>query len=126
KARADRLKNPNRNWEQFPGGIRSAFYVAWDPQSLMSLKRNIKHINLVFPEWFFLDPKTGELKTNVDPEGYKLIKRTGVAAMPILSNNFEQEFHSEGLGKVLKDPQKRVQMLARSIILIAPVLPSFS
>jgi len=32
----------------------------------MSLKRNIKHINLVFPEWFFLDPKTGDLKTNVD------------------------------------------------------------
>jgi spore germination protein YaaH len=60
-----------------------------------------------FPEWFFLDPKTGDLKTNVDPEGYKVIKRTGVAAMPILSNNSNQEFHSEGLGKVLNDPQKR-------------------
>jgi hypothetical protein len=54
KARAERLKNQNRNWAQFPGGIRSAFYVAWDPQSLMSLKRNIRHVNLVFPEWFFL------------------------------------------------------------------------
>ncbi len=77
KARAERLKNQNRSWAQFPGGIRSAFYVAWDPQSLMSLKRNIRHINLVFPEWFFLDPKSGDLKTNVDPEGYKIIKRTG-------------------------------------------------
>ncbi len=54
KARAERLKNQNRSWAQFPGGIRSAFYVAWDPQSLMSLKRNIRHINLVFPEWFSL------------------------------------------------------------------------
>jgi hypothetical protein len=113
KARAERLKNQNRNWAQFPGGIRSAFYVAWDPQSLMSLKRNIKHINLVFPEWFFLDPKTGDLKTNVDSAGYKVIKRTGVAAMPILSNNFEQEFHSEGLGKVLKDPKKRTQLIQK-------------
>jgi hypothetical protein len=42
----------------------------------------------------------------VDPEGYKVIKRTGVAPMPILSNNFEQKFHSEGLGKVLNDPKK--------------------
>lgn len=99
QARAERLKNQNRNWSQFPGGIRSAFYVAWDPQSLMSLKRNIRHINLVFPEWFFLDPKTGDLKTNIDPEGYKIIKRTGVAAMPILSNNSDREFRSEGLGK---------------------------
>ncbi|MDQ0780633.1 polysaccharide deacetylase family protein [Chryseobacterium sp. W4I1] len=113
QARAERLKNQNKNWSQFPGGIRSAFYVAWDPQSLMSLKRNIRHINLVFPEWFFLDPKTGDLKTNIDPEGYKIIKRTGVAAMPILSNNSDREFRSEGLGKVLKDPQKRTKLIQK-------------
>jgi len=113
KAKAERLKNQNKNWSQFPGGIRSAFYVAWDPQSLMSLKRNIKHVNLVFPEWFFLDPKTGDLKTNIDPEGYKVIKRTGVAAMPILSNNFDREFRSEGLGKVLKDPLKRTKLIQK-------------
>lgn len=113
KARAERYQNQNRNWAQFPGGIRSAFYVAWDPQSLMSLKRNIRHVNLVFPEWFFLDPKTGDLKTNVDPEGYKVIKRTGVAAMPMLSNNSNQEFHSEGLVKVLNDPQKRTHLIQK-------------
>jgi spore germination protein YaaH len=65
----------------------------------MSLRRNIRHLNLVFPEWFFIDSKTGDLKTNVDPEGFKVIKRTGVAVMPILSNNSNQEFHSEGLEK---------------------------
>ncbi|WP_294276175.1 polysaccharide deacetylase family protein [uncultured Chryseobacterium sp.] len=111
KAKEERFRNQNRNWAEFPGGIRSAFYVAWDPQSLMSLKRNIRHINLVFPEWFFLDPKSGGLKTNVDPEGYKIIKRAGVAAMPMLSNNADREFRSEGLSKVLKDPQKRTQLI---------------
>jgi cellulose synthase/poly-beta-1,6-N-acetylglucosamine synthase-like glycosyltransferase/spore germination protein YaaH/peptidoglycan/xylan/chitin deacetylase (PgdA/CDA1 family) len=113
QARAERLKNQNKSWSQFPGGIRSAFYVAWDPQSLMSLKRNIRHINLVFPEWFFLDPRSGDLKTNIDPEGYKIIKRTGVAAMPILSNNSDREFRSEGLGKVLKDPVKRTVLIRK-------------
>lgn len=111
RAKAERFRNQNRDWARFPGGIRSAFYVAWDPQSLMSLKRNIRHVNLVFPEWFFLDPKTGALKTNVDKEGYKIIRRTGVAAMPILSNNFQQEFRSEGLTKVLKDPAKRTRLI---------------
>jgi len=111
KAREDRVKNQSKNWYQFPAGIRSAFYVAWDPQSLMSLKRNIKNLNLVFPEWFFIDAKTGDLKTQMDPEGYKIIKRTGVAAMPILSNNSNQEFHSEGIGKILGDPVKRMALI---------------
>ncbi|MBP2615762.1 hypothetical protein [Chryseobacterium jejuense] len=54
KARAERLKNQKRNWAQFPGGIRSAFYVAWDPQSLRSLKRSIRHVNLVSRNGFSL------------------------------------------------------------------------
>lgn len=111
RAKAERFRKQNRDWSRFPGGIRSAFYVAWDPQSLMSLKRNIRHVNLVFPEWFFLDPETGALKTNVDKEGYKIIRRTGVAAMPILSNNFRQEFRSEGLTKILKDPAGRTRLI---------------
>ncbi len=111
ESRAEKIKNQSRDWNLFPAGIRSAFYVAWDPQSLMSLRRNIRHLNLVFPEWFFIDSKTGDLKTNVDPEGFKVIKRTGVAVMPILSNNSNQEFHSEGIGKVLNDPQKRMVLI---------------
>jgi len=65
----------DHNWFKFPAGIRSAFYVAWDPQSLMSLRRNIKNLNLVFPEWFFIDPKTGDLKTNIDDVGFLFLKR---------------------------------------------------
>ena len=63
QAREDRVKNQSKNWCQLPAGIRSALYLAWGSQSLMSLKRNIKHLNLVFREWFFIDPKTGDLKT---------------------------------------------------------------
>ncbi|MBP8777778.1 MAG: glycosyl transferase family 2, partial [Bacteroidaceae bacterium] len=48
------------SWNRFPAGIRSAFYVAWDPQSFFSLKRNIKNLNLIMPEWFFIDPKTDQ------------------------------------------------------------------
>ena len=31
-------------------GIRAAWYVNWDKQSLLSLKRNISHINLLMGE----------------------------------------------------------------------------
>jgi hypothetical protein len=41
----------------------------------MSLRRNVKNLNLVFPEWFFIDPKTGDLKTNIDNVGLGLLKK---------------------------------------------------
>src|SRR5262245_29661469 len=37
--------------------IRAAFYVDWDPQALFSLQNHIDQLNMVMPEWFFLDPK---------------------------------------------------------------------
>lgn len=101
----------DRNWYHFPAGIRSAFYVAWDPQSLMSLRRNVKNLNLVFPEWFFIDPKTGDLKTNIDNVGLGLLKKSKIPVMPILSNNFDREFHSEGVKLVLRNPERRKKLI---------------
>src|SRR5436305_1975908 len=50
----------------FPAGIRSAFYVAWDPQSFYSLQRNVNKLNLVIPEWMFIDPNADTLYTVSD------------------------------------------------------------
>ena len=97
----------NKSWQQFPAGIRSAFYVAWDPQSLFSLKKNIANLNLVIPEWFFIDPKADTVRTDMDPAGYEVMKKSGVPIMPILSNNFDREFRSDALSRILHDPKKR-------------------
>lgn len=99
------------SWNKFPAGIRSAFYVAWDPQSYFSLKRNIRNLNLIMPEWFFIDPKTDELKTNVDPQGFNLMKKSGVPIMPMLSNNFDREFRPEAIGRILHSEKKRKKMI---------------
>lgn len=96
-----------QEWDNVPGGIRSAFYVAWDPQSYFSLRRNINNLNLVIPEWFFIDPNADTVRTDVDMRGYQLMKNSGVPIMPILSNNFNREFKPEAIGRILKDPQKR-------------------
>ena len=110
------INDVNRNevingWDRFPAGIRSAFYVAWDPQSFFSLKRNIRNLNLIMPEWFFIDPKTDALKTNVDVQGYNLMKKSGVPIMPMLSNNFEREFRSEAIGRILHNEKKRKKII---------------
>ncbi len=98
-------------WQKFSGGIRSAFYVAWDPQSLFSLKRNISQLNLVVPEWFFIDPVADTVRLDVDPAGYQVMKKSGVPVMPILSNNFNREFRSEALGRILHNPDKRKSVI---------------
>lgn len=99
------------NWNKFPAGIRAAFYVAWDPQSFFSLKRNIRNLNLIMPEWFFIDPKTDAVKTNVDMRGYNLMRKSGVPIMPMLSNNFEREFRPEAIGRILHNEQKRKKVI---------------
>jgi len=107
-------KNSNKiinSWDMFPAGLRSAFYVAWDPQSFFSLKRNIRNLNLIIPEWFFIDPKTDELKTNVDVQGYNLMKKSGVPIMPILSNNFDREFRPEAIGRILHNEKKKKKII---------------
>lgn len=100
-----------RSWKNVNAGIRSAFYVAWDPQSYFSLKRNISNLNLVIPEWFFIDPNTDTIRTDVDMQGYKLMKNSGVPIMPMLSNNFNREFRSEAVGRILHDAAKRKNVI---------------
>lgn len=101
----------NKDWNQFPSGIRSAFYVAWDPQSLISLKSNIKNLNLIIPEWFFVDPKGDSVNFNIDTVGYNYMRKSGVMIMPMLSNNFDREFRSEGIGRILHSQVKRQKLI---------------
>ena len=98
-------------WQGIPAGIRAAFYVAWDPQSFYSLKRNIKNINLVMPEWIFIDPKTYGIHTAIDKQGFDLMKKNGVPIMPMLSNNVNGNFRADIVSVILRSPQKRVRLI---------------
>ena len=40
--------------------IRAAFYVDWDPQAWFSLQSHIDQLNMVMPDWFFIDILTGK------------------------------------------------------------------
>lgn len=97
----------NNNWNLFPSGIRAAFYVAWDAQSFFSLRRNINKLNLVLPEWFFVDPNGDTLIKNVDTRAFELMKNSGVKIMPILSNNFNGKFRPEAISRIFKNEKKK-------------------
>lgn len=58
----------------------------WDPQSLYSLQAHIDQMNMVLPEWFFINPNTDTLAPVIDPEGLKVMKQHGVEIVPIINN----------------------------------------
>lgn len=92
-------------------GIRAAFYVAWDAQSFYSLERNISKLNLVIPEWFFIDPVGDTLYTTIDKRAFNLMKTAGVEIMPILSNNYKQVFRGETVHRILTNPLKKQRLI---------------
>lgn len=95
--------------------IRAGFYVDWDPQSFYSLQANVDKMNMVFPEWFFIDPKSLRLAPQIDTAALNLMKQHGVAVVPLINNinlqKGEGEFDGELLHRILRDPKKQDQLI---------------
>ena len=92
-------------------GIRAAFYVTWYNQSFTSLKKNISKINLVIPEWFFIDPDADTLYSKMDERAFNLIKASGVKVMPMLSNYYKDNFNGASLHRILNSPTKEKKLI---------------
>lgn len=92
-------------------GIRAAFYVNWDPLSLFSLQKNIDKINLVIPEWFFLDIKGDSLLVDIDKNALNTMKASGIKIMPLLTNNFRKTWHGDVVHRIINDPNKKTKLI---------------
>ena len=106
-----------KSW-QSPAGIRAAFYVAWDPQSFFSLKRSIGKLNLVIPEWFFLDENADTIKTNIDKRAFDVIKESGVTVLPMLTNNINEKWRGDVVHRIINDPVKKERLISDLIRLL--------
>ncbi|MEO8535780.1 MAG: polysaccharide deacetylase family protein [Flavobacterium sp.] len=95
--------------------IRAAFYVDWDPQSLFSLQKNINKLNVVVPEWFFIDPKTDLLRTEIDTAALKVMKKAKVKIVPLINNINESlgegEFDGDLIHRILHDKTKKERLI---------------
>jgi cellulose synthase/poly-beta-1,6-N-acetylglucosamine synthase-like glycosyltransferase/spore germination protein YaaH/peptidoglycan/xylan/chitin deacetylase (PgdA/CDA1 family) len=100
-----------RSFTKFPTGIRAAFYVDWDAQSFLSLQQYISKINLVIPEWIFIDPTADTLYTDIDNRAWTVMKNSGVKVMPILSNNYKEIFRGDAVHRIINNPEKRERLI---------------
>ena len=98
-------------------GIRAAFYVNWDmPQSFQSLEKNISKVNLILPEWLFINPFTDELYSSIDERALGVMKRAHVKVTPMLSNNYNSVFRGDAVKRIIENPVKRKKFLHDIIV----------
>jgi cellulose synthase/poly-beta-1,6-N-acetylglucosamine synthase-like glycosyltransferase/spore germination protein YaaH/peptidoglycan/xylan/chitin deacetylase (PgdA/CDA1 family) len=99
---------------KFDQRIRAAFFVDWDPQSLYSLQTNIDKLNMVIPEWFFINPVADTLQVNVDATAYTIMKQHHVKILPIINNinlNNQGQFDGAILHRIMHDNAKKERLI---------------
>lgn len=94
-------------WSDPRIGVRAAWYVNWDARSLRSLKHGMKQLNMVLPEWFFINPKTCKLEARVDKKALREMRKAGVPIIPMLTNNYGGDFSPKAIGHIMRDKTKR-------------------
>ncbi|MBS1783237.1 MAG: glycosyltransferase [Bacteroidetes bacterium] len=98
--------------------IRAAFYVAWDAQSYTSLRNNIGKLNMVLPEWLFLDPDGDSLNAEIDSKALNIIKSSGVKALPMLTNFIGNDFDGAVVHRIINNPQKSQKLIDNLISIL--------
>lgn len=98
--------------------VRAGFFVDWDPQAYYSLQAHISEMNMVLPEWMFIDPVGDTLTTNhiENDDAYRLLKKhPEVKVVPMLSNvnvtSHNGNFDGALLSRVLNNPAKRTRLI---------------
>lgn len=95
--------------------VRAAFYVDWDPQSFYSLQQNVSELNMVVPEWFFIDPVTDTLRPEIDRNALQLMKKNHLQIIPLINNiNSKKsvgEFDGDLLHEIFHHPAKQERLI---------------
>ncbi len=94
--------------------IRAAFYVDWDPQSFYSLQKNIGKMNMVIPEWFFIDPLTDTLKPQIDLPALEVMRKNHVKIIPLINNINDinaQGFDHQIVQQIFHNQAKRERLI---------------
>jgi len=79
------------------------FYVDWDENSLISLKQNIKSMNVVVPDWYSIDTDLN-IKNICSSSVDSLIKVNGVYNMPLINNYVNNNWDPDTLSKLINSP----------------------
>lgn len=98
--------------------IRAGFYVNWDLQSYFSLKANISKMNMVLPEWLFVDPHADTIVEQIDPKAFALLDTSKAKIVPLLSNNFNSVWNDSCVARIVSSPERRRAFIKNLLIVL--------
>ena len=99
------------SFKRFTAGVRAGFYVNWSPQSFSSLEQNISHLNMILPEWMFINPQSDTVYTEIDEKAHDIMSRAGVKVLPLLTNNYNGVFRGDAVHRIINNPKKRERLI---------------
>ncbi|BAU27076.1 poly-beta-1,6 N-acetyl-D-glucosamine synthase [Aneurinibacillus soli] len=86
------------------------FYVNWDENSKISLKKNIRSLTTVIPEWYHLTSSL-TLQKDVQPDVKKLAADNHVKVMPLINNFVNGKWDAALVHNLLVSPESRKKVI---------------
>ncbi|MEP6673597.1 MAG: glycosyltransferase [Ferruginibacter sp.] len=120
KQREDSLKKQFQNINKTTGQfIRGAFYTPWSgSKSTPSLEKYGDKLNVIFPEWFFIDTSNNiKLQTRIDSAGLSQMHLKNLRIMPMLTNfnSSKHDFDGALIHSILNDTFKQKNFIRQVI-----------
>jgi spore germination protein YaaH len=91
--------------------VRAAFYVNWDIQSKFSLNQNASKLNMVLPQWLFVQDTSEEIATEIDQSALDIMRRNHIAVVPMLSNYFNNKFNGDNVHRIITSPKRHAALI---------------
>ena len=123
KQKEDSIRKQSQNINKATGQfIRGAFYTPWSgSKSTPSLEKYGDKLNVIFPEWFFIDTvNNGRIQSRIDSYGLVQMRQKNLRIMPMLTNynSSKGDFDGTLIHSILNDTlkqQKFIQQLVDSL-----------
>lgn len=98
--------------------VRAGFYVNWDIQSKYSLIQNASKINMVIPEWLFVQDSTGKIAVDIDNPALEIMRKNHMAIVPMISNNFNNLWSGKNIHQIITSPVRRALLISNLITIL--------
>jgi poly-beta-1,6 N-acetyl-D-glucosamine synthase len=91
--------------------VRAGFYVNWDIQSKYSLDQNASKMNMVLPEWLFIQDTADVVSTDIDLSALEIMRRNHLAIVPMVSNYFNNVWNGKNVHRIITSPERRAKLI---------------
>ncbi|MBI5218894.1 MAG: glycosyltransferase [Bacteroidia bacterium] len=116
KIKPQNFKGKKSSHKNATSGIRAGFYVVWDPISYVHLKENILALNMIVPEWLFLNDKADTVITAYDKNFQKVLdiaKANKIKIMAMVSNynTSKKKFDPDNVSRIVSTKERRARLI---------------